>query len=328
MFNRRKIRYIDQEEMNERLEFCKKYRGIFYSQPDNNPIRLRAFIEDKVVEFKLTYKSEDEGNCTFIVRKDGAGQSQKISGMDAFIILSQYYKVPRRRAPFSASPLLWKNDKYDGTRHFAIGYDVNSSYSFAMLKDMPDTSVEPRMGDVKEGEIGFSLDGTPKFKGYSNWIFPLMESPFKRFVEKYYEMKKNAQTPEEKNKAKGVLNYSVGYLQRVNPFLRSTIIYYANEMIKNLINEDTLYCNTDSLVSLSPRTDIQIGTNIGDFKVEHTGMFAFKGFNHQWDNEVSYRGIPKSWFKEDFDILKDEPPSLGNIMEFDRENIELRKVNR
>ena len=139
-----------------------------------------------------------------------------------------------------------------------------------------------------------------------------MESPFKKFVNRWYEEKKNAKTKQQKAKAKGMLNYSVGYLQRVNPFLRSTIIYYANKMIKDLVDENTLYCNTDSLVSLVPRNDLNIGTNIGEFKVEHEGQFAFRGFNYQWDNSVSYRGIPKSWFKPGFDILVDNIPQIGN----------------
>ena len=33
-------------------------------------------------------------------------------------------------------------------------------------------------------------------------------------------------------------------------------------MIKDLVDENTLYCNTDSLVSLVPRNDLNIGTNI------------------------------------------------------------------
>ena len=175
---------------------------------------------------------------------------------------------------------LWKNEKYEGTRNYAIGYDLNSSYSFAMLKDMPDTSKKPKTGFIKKGEIGFDFEGKPIFEGWSLWVFPLMESPFKKFVNRWYEEKKNAKTKQQKAKAKGMLNYSVGYLQRVNPFLRSTIIYYANKMIKDLVDENTLYCNTDSLVSLVPRNDLNIGTNIGEFKVEHEGQFAFRGFNY------------------------------------------------
>ena len=134
MFNRTRIRYITKEEMNERLEYCKRFRGIHYRlRNEGERLLHKAFIEDKMVEFKLTYKSPDFGPCTFICRKDGAAQAQKISGMDAYTTLSQYYKVPKRKAPFSASPLLYKNDIYEGTRNNAYGYDVNSSYSFAMI---------------------------------------------------------------------------------------------------------------------------------------------------------------------------------------------------
>ena len=321
MIKQNKIRYIEHDEMNKRLAYCKKYRGIKYGKKeDKRPIQLRAFIEDKMVEFCLTYKSPDLGVCTFVMRKDGAETTQKINGAEAYKTLSQYYKVPHISAPFSASPFLWKNEKYEGTRQKAIGYDLNSSYSYAMIKDMPDTSVRPRVGRVKAGEIGFDIYGTPVFEGhYSNWVFPLMESPFKRFVERWFKAKSEAKTKEEKAKAKCMLNFSVGYLQKVNPFLRATIIYYANKMIESLIDENTLYCNTDSIVSLVPRNDLKLGTGLGEFKIEHQGNFAFVGYNYQWDDSISYRGIPKSWFKPGFDILTDKIPMGGNQYYYNKE---------
>ena len=70
--------------------------------------------------------------------------------------------------------------KYEGTRNKAIGYDLNSSYSNAMLKPIPDTSVPYHSGTVKAGEIGFKEDENghlvPVFENnFSYFIFSLMD---------------------------------------------------------------------------------------------------------------------------------------------------------
>lgn len=321
--------YISWQEMNKHLEYCKNNRIIVnHAKPDRETFGIRAYVEDKQVVFKLSYRLGSKP-CTYICRKDVDKSSQHIDGVDAYAILQRYYKVPDFRNDetickqlgfmpesnkfySSAKPLLYKNDKYDGTRNKAIGYDLNSSYSYAMLQDMPDTSKPYHSGYVKEGEIGFRDDEgelKPIFKGYSLWIFPLMKSPFKRFVDHWYKEKT------KKNiKAKEVLNYPVGYMQKTNPFLRSTIIYYANNIIRNLIDENTLYCNTDSIVSLKSM-ELSVGKELGQFKVEHEGEFAFVGFNYQWNYDApSYRHVPKTWFKQGFDLLKDSLPTVGNIV--------------
>lgn len=338
MFSRERREYVDLETINKHLEYCYTNKLIVKRQKTNKEsFGNKAFVEDKLVEFRLTYKKGSKA-CTYIFFKDGRNDSQVTDGGEAFRILNKYYKVPKFDDPsilaMSASPLLYKNEKYEGTRNDAIGYDLNSAYSYAMIQKMPDTSVKPKQGNIIEGkEIGFielpkpnnpnELMLVPKFSGFSMWIFPLIESPFKRFVEVWYNKKLN---PDTKKKAKGVLNYSVGYLQKVNPFLRATIIGHCNNYIKSLIDEDTLYCNTDSLVSKKLRHDFKIGTELGNWKIEHQGKFAFIGFNYQWDLEVpSYRSKPKSWFKEGWDLLVDDLPVEHNIYKYENYQIVEKK---
>ena len=50
-----------------------------------------------------------------------------------------------------------------------------------------------------------------KKEGYSNWIFPLIESPFKAFVEHWSKEK-------DKAKSKGVINSLTGQLKYTNYF--------------------------------------------------------------------------------------------------------------
>ena len=59
---------------------------------------------------------------------------------------------------------------------------------------------------VKEGEMAI-------------YRFPLMESPYKRFVEVQYNKKKNAKSLAEKNTAKFIMNAAIGALQNHNCFL-------------------------------------------------------------------------------------------------------------
>lgn len=335
-FSRYRKEYVDLETINEHLKYCEKYRECVYRKKNKDEtFANKAFIEDNRVYFQLTYKKGTKA-CTYIFRKDGTEEEESIDGGESFRILNLYYKVPRfadeQILALSTSPLSYINEEYNWTRNDAIGYDLNSAYSWAMLQPMPDTSVPYRTGYVQEGEVGFmempTNDGrmslVPRFKGFSLWIFPLMESPFKKFVEHWYSKKLN---PETKSKAKGVLNYCVGYLKRVNPFLRAMIVGNCNIYIDSLIDEYTLYCNTDSIVSLRERPDFIIGTNVGEWKVERIGKFAFRDHVYQWDmDKPSYKGVSKSWFKEGWDVLKDKSPVNGNIYEYKNYRIVERKI--
>lgn len=345
-FSRYRERYISVEEMNEHLKYVEKTFEIVYrAKEPGETFKRKAFIEDKQVYFKLSYKKGSFA-CTYICRKDGQNDDQKVNGGEAFRILSRYYKVPKmpeeicgraEEGGLSASPILYCNPKFEGTRQKAWGYDLNSAYSAAMLEDMPDTSKPWKAKKIVEGkEIGFEeiLNPknpnktmlVPKYKGFSLYVFPLMESPFKRFVEVWYN-KKASSIPgsSERAKAKGVLNFSVGQLQNINPFLRAAIIGKCNNLISKLIDEDTLFCNTDSIVSRKP-LDLKIGSAIGEWKLEHDGEeVAYIGNNYQWsDGTISYRSIPKAWFPKNWDILTDKLPNNGNVYKF--EQMRLRYV--
>lgn len=332
--NKLREEYVDANQLSEHLEYCYKFRDIQKrAKLDSEVIGFNAFLEDKLIQVRLTYKKGSKA-CTYIFYKDGRKENQKINGGDAFKILNQYYHIPRFSDAsilgMTSSPFLYYNPKYNRQRVKAIGYDMNSAYSFAMLKNMPDTSVTPRQGTIKPGEIGFieienpnntnQMILVPKFTGFSLWIFPEIESPFKKFVKTWYKRKQNK---ESKEKAKQVLNYSVGYLRKVNPFLYATILYYARIKIESLIDENTIYCNTDSIVSITPRDDLKLGIDIGEWKIEHQGDFAYKEYNYQWNLEApAYRGKSKKWFKEGWDLLKDKLPLEKNIYRINNFKVE------
>lgn len=318
MFKRKRVRFVKVDEFNERMAYCKKYTVIHLIKPGPNDKigRYNSYLEQRLTTAILTYNSE-EGITSYILRLDNEDMVQTITGVDAFAIMSRYYKVPRYpNIKFSARALLWKNDKYEGVRHHVYYYDLNSAYATIMANyKFPDTSVKPQSKVVSEGEIGFTERGDLVHPGdYAFCVFPLMESPFKRFAETWYKRRKT------NKKAKNVLCYSVGYLQRVNPFLRAYIINSCNEYIKSLIDdESTIYCNTDCIVSLKPLPELSIGDKLGEWKYKE-GEFAYFGLNYQFNNETPvWRGIPKGWWKNhpDFDILRDTPPSFGNVYRID-----------
>lgn len=334
------------EEMNKHLAFVNQFRRCYEGDYDKKCrlSTINAFYSDKLVRFLLTYKIGKKKAATYVFSKSGGEITNQEYALEAWTNLNQYYKVPELDmtvwGSMSASPYRFTNKQFSGKRVKAWSYDVNSAYAAAMLMDMPDTSKECRQGYIEEGEIGFKL--LPKFNDdgdmcvaitevgkYSNYIYPLMPSPFKKFVEKWYKVKKETKDKKEKEKAKAMLVCSVGFLQRRNPALRAAIITYANNFIRERMDENTIYVNTDCIVSLIARDDLEIGEEVGQFKLEREGEdFACDGDIHQWNLEKpAYPGIPKEWFLRfpEWDLLKDPPPPNQNIYQFNPITFQLEK---
>lgn len=188
------------------------------------------------------------------------------------------------------------NPDYSHTDLICWSYDVNSAYSRAMLMPMPDTRVPSRSGYINDGEIGFYLNGgaTTEKGQFSNYIFPLIESPYKKYVDYFYSLKKSAKDKRERSKYKNYLNVATGLLHRYDIFHRLATLYYSREHVRKYIDDNTVYSNTDCIVSLVPRPDIPLGNDIGDFKLEHNGepfKFLDTGI-YQWGDEAHYVGIP------------------------------------
>lgn len=320
---------------------------------EREPPCMFSFVSDSMVKTTLTFR--DPSLVTYVTRKDGQVMPQVITGLDAFIELSKDFKretgynIPRFTQEEianigSATPLLgFKNCVTERVQ--AWSYDQNSSYAWAACQPMPDTrECVGRFTEVKDGQIGFSIETERKIKGwtiaggmsleivkpgmYAEWVFNTMPSPFVSFMNRWYDRKKNAKSADEKSKAKQMIVYAVGYLQRVNPFLRAAIVGYANELILSLLDCNSIYCNTDCIVSTVERPDLEIGLELGQFKVEDNGMFGRSGFNYQWDLAIpTYRGVPKSWFKEGWDITKDPVPQDENLYYLNTVKMRLEENN-
>lgn len=328
---KKKIQAVTKDELNKILERLKDTSEIVYDSPDNREgvVGYRTFVVIKQSKVEVTTRVGGKV-ITYILRLDGEDATvSEVNGFEAWRIGQRYYKVPEMSIrPFSAKPLLYYNKEYEKQRIHAYMYDINSAYATVMSEyRFPDTSVEPDSKKVGKDEIGFDGDGNLVHEGkFAYWVFPLMESPYKKFVEVWYNRKKNATTAKEKAKAKSVLNYYVGMLQKHNCFLRAYIVNSCSELVRSLMDDNTLMSNTDSIVSLKP-LPLKIGKELGEWKFEE-GAIAYVGNNYQWNDDMpKYRGVPRGWFKKGFDILKDKAPSFGNIYKLDKDKFKVIEID-
>lgn len=328
--------YLSWAEFMKHFKFCKSHR-IIVEGPRTNECRnyMVANIEVQAVWVKLTYRRNNKTIC-YNARMDGADPKQQITGMRAYTTMCQnllpwhmpnlrdykpfgYHKTKTGKTAWAIEPtkqLMYFNKELNNSRYEdCYGYDRNSAFTWAMMQPIPNTDKEPDLlRKTKSGEIGFNLDGSVCFeKGhFCNFIFEAQESPFINFAKKWYLKKRDAKTEADKEKAKETLNFCIGYMHRTNPFIRNCIVARSNNYILSLIDENTLYCNTDSIVSRRRRRDLELdlGKELGQWKIEHRGDFAYKDFTYQWNDTIpTYRGIPKKWF-ENFEKMNKRPWDL------------------
>lgn len=343
------IRYINAKAFNWHLMNVYNHgMDVIKAPRKNHESSTVANLEIGASKVKLTYRWLNK-TTTYCFSLDGNNTDAILSpipGHEAMRILSYYAKVPRLNTLIDSRVDLFQyTDEFNGKPTFAVqnskailwfdpnlnnsriegcySYDLNSSYSYAMLQDMPDTTAMPDEFEApKAGEIGFETNGDVYFGPSAHicrFVFKAIESPFKRFVNVWYEKKKTAVDIETRSKAKAVLNFCVGYFARINPFIRNTIVQRANYYILSFKDENTIYINTDSIITKAKRPDLDklLSDEVGGFKLEHEGSFAYKDFNYQWNNDLpKYRGISRGWFRSfekinghKYDILRDEIPN-------------------
>lgn len=341
------------EEFNEILAAASKYSVIEFGRWSQSPNSLArsSFLVDGMASVEITtkyYEFVKSGKfkpCTYKFRKDGK-DIILVSGGTSFETMQKYYKTPdispdleleRKRSgsfALSASPFCGVNKKYKKGVYTVWEYDQNSAYAFSMSLPMPDTETYSRDRIVEPGEMGFLLaDGLPIVSpgNFAEIVFPLRESPYKRFAEVYFKKKREGRTGKERARAKCILVESVGMLQRHNPFIRAAIVNRCNAYIKSLIDDDTLMWNTDAIYSLVPRYDLDIGGELGQFKIEHEGRemeFVGLGAYHWRGEPVKYRGIPSRWFGDDFNLLEDEIPKDKNVYTLNTKTFQIEETNK
>ena len=348
---------LDKDEFNKILQATNDYSCVVNCDYQDlklagKSLATHSCLVEKQVHIFLTtqyyeWKNKKGLPTTYIFRKDGA-EDIVMTGADAYQHMQRAYKSPTftdddqikrlvgltDKGSFagSARPRLYYNPKYDKTEHQVYIYDLNSAYGNQLLSDrFPDTSHYQLSTEVQEHQVGFLFDDcltmttTPGI--YCDIVFDTIESPYKKWVHNTYKLKRDGKTKEDRLKGKNLLNLSVGYQQRKNPFIRAFIVHSCNKLIDSLIDENTCMCNTDAIYSVVPRPELEIGTEIGQWKLEYTGLFRQRGMNYQKveKDETCWRGIPKIWFPKDYNILIDKPPIEGNIYTLNRTTLQIEE---
>lgn len=322
-------------------------------------------IELKDTKLEITTRYYNFGvPCTYIFDLNNDDIFTK-SGLDCFKEFSKAYKIPKAKEYniqrleaylnpesnkyiCSAKPVLDYNKQYEKQLLTnCYEYDLNSAYANTLLKKIPDLNNPiianwPDQIKVNKNEIGFIFDdelSMAEAGNYADIKFKLIDTPkkLKEFLIKWYNKKKNS-TGNEKLEAKAMLNLPIGYCQRYNPFLRSYVVNSCNKLIKKLIDKDTLFWNTDAIFSRVRRPELEIGTEIGQFKEIKCDTLVYVGNVYQINNEdPTYRGISKTWFKafekeygRKYDLLKDYDKSISRInyynLNWDELKLEINEI--
>ena len=222
------------------------------------------------------------------------------------------------------------NETYQGQ---AYGYDMNKAYLNALM-NMPysidlENPVYRMYGEVKEDEIGFTLDGKVVFQGFAHFIFKKLTKSKKatnycRFVCKCLRNATPEELPSVKMRYQGVF----GNLKHHNIFFYNMIIDYSNKTILKYIEDKDciLSANTDGFIS-TKELDLPMGKEIGKFKLEHQGEIIVQSNGYQWKDELpkisgfsaNKINLYNEIAKQPFDLTKDYDfvCSLPNIYSLD-----------
>lgn len=260
----------------------------------------------------------------------------KGKGREAFKKAEQYCKLYNETLEFNDNKkfVRYKDDDYNIVAYMyhyinrslpsriwyknCYGYDMNSCYPYFMTKPLPYGDIVRENDIVGEDELGFNYDITVRGDNSFLMCFPGERATFifktkiykglKDFVDYEYNIKKEL-SGEEREEHKLILNSLIGIMKYHNVFLRIAILEYARNYIEKLKDENTIMQTVDSIVSLTPRPDLDIGNDLGQFKLEHEAesFIWINDSNKRWANsDTSKKGLKNSRKYKNFQLVK--PP--------------------
>lgn len=215
---------------------------------------------------------------------------------------------PNTEIPKSAygeeKPILDSNRKTDNVFiEKAYCYDLNSAY-LSVLKDgkYPDVDKgDLGFGMVEAEQIGFvCINGFDdkgreqkiiteiKYEGewaehrfvmsYSQPLYDWVHRTYDRLCQYKKEGKKY-----EAGIEKLAIVKSIGVLRNHNVWFHSYIVRKISRFMRENLDEYSILWNTDSIISLTKREDLQIGSGLGEFKLEFDGCpMRHIGVNYAW----------------------------------------------
>ena len=224
----------------------------------------------------------------------------------------------------SSAAMIWWDENRMGQWLKAWGYDMNKCYLSLLSDPMPDVYGVEREAEVWEGSVGFYFNGkktvsrtgevrqllstTTERGAWCDFVCPLTESPFREYARHMIDLIESGTEAGDKARVRTLKREvvcCVGNMQKANPLLRAAIVGAANNRMNLLIDENTVYCNTDCIVSTKERIDLPISQHVGDFKIENVGEFMYTGANYEWRGgkkaQRGPQGNPKTMY---FDFKK------------------------
>lgn len=337
------------EEFQKVLNIVKRQciNVYFRKRESGEDIKQDCFIEETLTKIKITFKPALKAK-TFIFDKDEEYQIQ-CNPKDAVSAMSRSFKIQRTKKIMnispkhieSALPLLYKNKKYDGKAVYAYEYDLKEAYGQMLKLPLPDLYTYRSDAKINKGEVGFYAVGehlkcTFEEGKVCQYVFKLMESPYIRWVNRIEKLVSKATTKEQKLELKSRYRFAIGDLQNLNPFWRCIIVERCNQLVKSYMDENTVYCNTDSIVSTVRRLDIENDKEFTWSLKRSYQLFKWqKGkMNYQWNDEIPcYKGPSKryiEWYNKTHDIpwniLTDSVPKvMSTLWLLNKEELKLVK---
>lgn len=229
-----------------------------------------------------------------------------------------------KRERYKVAPgLLWHNEKYMNEEIKNVWcYDLNSAYLSILGKGYyPNVEKDFGPGIIKENEIGFSdWGGVISLSKEGEFAEHRFEKVYSKELMKwakdkyaYLNMLKVNKEEAKKTEMKLAIVAAIGIIRNHNAFLYEYIVGSCKQYMESLIDENTLICNTDSIICIGERKDLNIGTKLGEFKLEYSEVdFIYYNSNYQVSKDknviyTKYRGIPKAMQENmDFKTLTTE----------------------
>lgn len=225
------------------------------------------------------------------------------------------------------SPYSRHNPKYVNKRfNNCIGYDRNKAYLGTCKNLLIPTKLIDSYRSPKNNEIGFNTDGIPVYGPCDTVCAHIFKAEIDEGMQKWVKFVTD-KVKEDPERYKPYYQYAVGTIRRHNLPLYNTIIYNNNKFIEKYWNDEyCLWSTTDSLVSLKEIPELPLSDKPGDFKIEHTGDFAYVDTGYQWNYTTpSVKGLNKDKVKkyveennlEYYDILNHPNIKIETIKKWD-----------
>lgn len=369
MRNLERIREVEPKEMASILEEMKAYglRMIRYGVDTEYPTKRHAMRSSQYtslsacflisetltkIELVTTYHVNDREKRMYPITWVCSLNEQKLittNGQKAYMQFQKAAHIPTvqqlgvaewfakseitGKYNYSAIPMIGSRTQNKAVFRNVYEYDRVSAYMSVLLVKMPSFAYLDHNRVVGKGEIGWILTENLSLAHegeHADFITELVDTPdsVKNYIMKWFKLKQTGSVD-----AKAMLNYCIGYYQRTNPLFRAYVVNTCNEIIKNLMDENTVLWNTDAIYTTKP-LELDIGSNIGQWTVRIIDKLTVMGCNYQINTDIpTYRGIPKHWFeaferinKRPFDLNKDELPGRINKWFMNWETLTLEEL--